>query len=66
MNPRLFLCSLVSALAGFLFVVISDAEKTIQTLWNLSPHNARAGWNADDFTDSTSAYFLASVRVTNW
>jgi len=43
MNPRLFLWSLVSALAGFLFgfdtVVISGAEKTmtIQTLWNLSP-----------------------------
>ena len=41
MNPRLFLWSLVSALAGFLFgfdtVVISGAEKTIQTLWGLSP-----------------------------
>lgn len=38
---RLFLWSLVSALAGFLFgfdtVVISGAEKTIQDLWNLSP-----------------------------
>lgn len=41
MNSRLFLWSVVSALAGFLFgfdtVVISGAEKTIQTLWNLSP-----------------------------
>ena len=41
MNPRLFLWSVVSALAGFLFgfdtVVISGAEKTIQTLWGLSP-----------------------------
>lgn len=41
MNRRLFLWSLVSALAGFLFgfdtVVISGAEKTIQTLWGLSP-----------------------------
>ena len=41
MNPRLFLWSLVSALAGFLFgfdtVVISGAEKTIQNLWGLSP-----------------------------
>lgn len=41
MNPRLFLWSLTSALAGFLFgfdtVVISGAEKTIQALWNLSP-----------------------------
>lgn len=38
---RLFLWSLVSALAGFLFgfdtVVISGAEKTIQALWGLSP-----------------------------
>ena len=41
MNPRLFLWSVVSALAGFLFgfdtVVISGAEKTIQALWGLSP-----------------------------
>lgn len=41
LNIRLFLCSIVSALAGFLFgfdtVVISGAEKTIQTLWSLSP-----------------------------
>ena len=41
MNHRLFLWSLVSALAGFLFgfdtVVISGAEKTIQALWGLSP-----------------------------
>jgi MFS transporter, SP family, arabinose:H+ symporter len=41
MTPRLFLWSLTSALAGFLFgfdtVVISGAEKTIQVLWNLSP-----------------------------
>jgi len=40
-NPRLFLWSLVSALAGFLFgfdtVVISGAETTIQQLWSLSP-----------------------------
>ena len=44
MNPsatsRLFFWSLVSALAGFLFgfdtVVISGAEKTIQSLWSLS------------------------------
>lgn len=40
MKVRLFLWSLVSALAGFLFgfdtVVISGAEQTIQSLWNLS------------------------------
>ena len=41
MNSRLILWSIVSSLAGFLFgfdtVVISGAEKTIQTLWSLSP-----------------------------
>src|SRR5258706_2869409 len=41
MNSRVFFWSLTSALAGFLFgfdtVVISGAEKTIQTLWGLSP-----------------------------
>src|SRR3954471_13822940 len=39
MKSRIFLWSLVSALAGFLFgfdtVVISGAEKTIQALWKL-------------------------------
>ena len=41
MQHRIFLWSLTSALAGFLFgfdtVVISGAEKTIQALWQLSP-----------------------------
>jgi sugar porter (SP) family MFS transporter len=41
MKPRVFFWSLTSALAGFLFgfdtVVISGAEKTIQSLWGLSP-----------------------------
>ncbi len=41
MPSRLFMWSLTSALAGFLFgfdtVVISGAEKTIQSLWSLSP-----------------------------
>src|SRR5215468_3850129 len=41
MNARIFFWSLTSALAGFLFgfdtVVISGAEKTIQSLWQLSP-----------------------------
>jgi sugar porter (SP) family MFS transporter len=40
-SSKLFLWSIVSALAGFLFgfdtVVISGAEKTIQALWGLSP-----------------------------
>lgn len=44
MNRRVFFWSLTSALAGFLFgfdtVVISGAEKTIQSLWTLSP-----GWH---------------------
>ena len=42
MNGRIFFWALTSALAGFLFgfdtVVISGAEKTIQTLWGLSPN----------------------------
>jgi SP family arabinose:H+ symporter-like MFS transporter len=41
LSGRIFLWSLTSALAGFLFgfdtVVISGAEQTIQALWNLSP-----------------------------
>src|SRR6202034_1037032 len=41
MNGRIFFWALTSALAGFLFgfdtVVISGAEKTIQSLWGLSP-----------------------------
>ena len=41
MQPRILLWSITSALAGFLFgfdtVVISGAEQTIQSLWNLSP-----------------------------
>lgn len=44
MNRQVFFWSLTSALAGFLFgfdtVVISGAEKTIQSLWGLSP-----GWH---------------------
>src|SRR5436309_14780939 len=40
MNGRIFFWSLTAALAGFLFgfdtVVISGAEKTIQSLWGLS------------------------------
>ncbi len=41
MKHRIFIWSLTSALAGFLFgfdtVVISGAEKTIQALWKLTP-----------------------------
>jgi MFS transporter, SP family, arabinose:H+ symporter len=41
MSPRLFFWSLTAAFAGFLFgfdtVVISGAEKTIESIWRLSP-----------------------------
>src|SRR5512136_2146884 len=41
MKARIFFWAITSALAGFLFgfdtVVISGAEQTIQSLWNLSP-----------------------------
>src|SRR5216684_6801396 len=41
MTSRILFWSVTSALAGFLFgfdtVVISGAEQTIQSLWNLSP-----------------------------
>ena len=41
MSRQIFLWSVVSALAGFLFgfdtVVISGAEQKIQALWGLSP-----------------------------
>ena len=41
LNGRILFWSITSALAGFLFgfdtVVISGAEQTIQSLWNLSP-----------------------------
>jgi MFS transporter, SP family, arabinose:H+ symporter len=41
MNRRILLWSITSALAGFIFgfdtVVISGAEKTIQSLWHLAP-----------------------------
>jgi MFS transporter, SP family, arabinose:H+ symporter len=69
MNGRIFFWSLTSALAGFLFgfdtVVISGAEKTIQTLWGLSDNlhgiamgsalygtvigSLAGGWPADRF-----------------
>ncbi|OGV63103.1 MAG: MFS transporter [Lentisphaerae bacterium RIFOXYA12_FULL_48_11] len=41
MSIKLLMCAVIAALGGFLFgfdtVVISGAEKTIQTLWGLSP-----------------------------
>src|SRR5258708_20437789 len=78
MNARIFFWSLTSALAGFLFgfdtVVISGAEKTIQTLWGLSPDlHGRAiasalygtvvgsllgGWLADRFGRKTTLLWI--------
>jgi MFS transporter, SP family, arabinose:H+ symporter len=78
MNRRVFLWSLISALAGFLFgfdtVVISGAEKTIQTLWALSPElhgiamastlygtvagSLIGGWPADRFGRKTTLLWI--------
>lgn len=78
MNRRIFFWSLTSALAGFLFgfdtVVISGAEKTIQTLWGLSPglHGIAmasalygtvvgsliGGWPADRFGRKTTLLWI--------
>jgi sugar porter (SP) family MFS transporter len=78
MNGRIFFWSLTSALAGFLFgfdtVVISGAEKTIQTLWGLSPglHGIAmasalygtvigsliGGWPADRFGRKTTLLWI--------
>jgi len=78
MNGRIFFWSLTSALAGFLFgfdtVVISGAEKTIQTLWGLSPGlhgiamasalygtvvgSLLGGWPADRFGRKTTLLWI--------
>ena len=78
MNGRIFFWSLTSALAGFLFgfdtVVISGAEKTIQTLWGLSPElhgiamasalygtvvgSLLGGWPADRFGRKTTLLWI--------
>ena len=78
MNGRIFFWSLTSALAGFLFgfdtVVISGAEKTIQTLWGLSPElhgiamasalygtvvgSLLGGWPADHFGRKTTLLWI--------
>jgi SP family arabinose:H+ symporter-like MFS transporter len=81
MNGRIFFWSLTSALAGFLFgfdtVVISGAEKTIQTLWSLSPHlhgiamasalygtvvgSLIGGWPADRFGRKATLLWIGAL-----
>ena len=83
MNPRLFFWSLTAALAGFLFgfdtVVISGAEKTIQSLWGLSAglHGVAmasalygtvvgslvGGWPADRFGRRTTLFWIGALYV---
>jgi SP family arabinose:H+ symporter-like MFS transporter len=83
MNSRVFFWSLTSALAGFLFgfdtVVISGAEKTIQSLWGLSPglHGIAmgsalygtvvgallGGWLADRFGRKTTLLWIGILYL---
>src|SRR6266852_3304502 len=83
MGRRILLWSITSALAGFLFgfdtVVISGAEKQIQTLWNLSPgiHGAviasalygtvigslLGGWPADKFGRRATLLFIGLLYL---
>jgi MFS transporter, SP family, arabinose:H+ symporter len=78
MNARIFFWSLTAALAGFLFgfdtVVISGAEKTIQSVWGLSPGqhgiamasalygtvvgSLLGGWPADRFGRKTTLLWI--------
>src|SRR5271170_900019 len=81
MNGRIFFWSLTSALAGFLFgfdtVVISGAEKTIQTLWGLSDNlhgiamasalygtvvgSLLGGWPADRFGRKATLLWIGAL-----
>jgi sugar porter (SP) family MFS transporter len=83
MKFRIFYWSITSALAGFLFgfdtVVISGAEKTIQSIWNLSPgmHGLAlgsalygtvigsmfGGWPADKFGRKPTLIFIGLLYV---
>jgi MFS transporter, SP family, arabinose:H+ symporter len=83
MNRRIFFWSLTSALAGFLFgfdtVVISGAEKTIQTLWALTPGlhgiamasalygtvvgSLLGGWPADRFGRKASLLWIGVLYL---
>jgi len=84
MNGRIFFWSLTSALAGFLFgfdtVVISGAEKTIQSLWGLSPGlhgiamasalygtvvgSLLGGWPADRFGRKATLLWIGVLYFT--
>ncbi|MGA7471624.1 MAG: sugar porter family MFS transporter [Candidatus Sulfotelmatobacter sp.] len=83
MNGRTFFGSLTSALAGFLFgfdtVVISGAEKTIQSLWGLSPGlhgiamasalygtvvgSLLGGWPADRFGRKATLFWIGVLYL---
>jgi len=82
-NARIFFWSLTAALAGFLFgfdtVVISGAEKTIQSLWGLSPGwhgfaiasalygtvvgSLLGGWPADHFGRKVTLLFIGLLYI---
>ena len=83
MKLRIFLWSLTAALAGFLFgfdtVVISGAEKTIQSLWGLSPAlhgiamasalygtvvgSLTGSWPADRFGRKTALLLIGALYI---
>ena len=83
MKFRIFYWSITSALAGFLFgfdtVVISGAEKTIQSIWNLSPGmhglalgsalygtvigSMAGGWPTDKFGRRPTLIFIGFLYV---
>jgi SP family arabinose:H+ symporter-like MFS transporter len=83
MGARIVLWSITSALAGFLFgfdtVVISGAERDIQSLWNLSPAvhgvviasalygtvigSLLGGWPADRFGRRATLIFVGILYV---
>ncbi len=82
---RLLLWAVISALAGFLFgfdtVVISGAEQTIQSLWNLSPAmhgfamasalygtvlgSLLGGWPADRFGRKATLLWIGILYVVS-
>jgi len=83
MKARIFFWSITSALAGFLFgfdtVVISGAEQTIQSLWDLSPglHGVAmaaalygtvmgsllGGWPTDRFGRKATLTFVGALYI---
>lgn len=83
MNLRIFFWSLTASLAGFLFgfdtVVISGAEKTIQSLWGLTPGlhgfamasalygtvagSLLGGWPADRFGRKATLLWIGALYL---